>query len=337
MPSDVWTNVFDAMETRKDGLMASAACKTLNEAWYRSRHWSPKNTDFLHLLQDITNENLPDTIRMFEKINWNVQFLVITLAIFPKIFAKKILRNLKNTKKIYITFANRTCVDLTVVVKNLPPSVTILHMHAYQGWSISDKTSFPKTLEELRMDRRDFSNSGHQKHLEGNLRNLVIVQCSAGHVLKTCCLKPLQKLEQLWLTSTNEFGSVDLPLKTFPVLKRIGLANATCSILFGGSELHVLGFATKKNIQSMAQKPWEELLHYVQFEPQGDKNVHMFENDEEDLEHIMPLQGQSMFINEWKTHLRIFLSDDRSSVKIVGDDIRKKKVLFRLKGTVLSF
>ena len=325
LPPEIWTNVFDAMGRRQDGINASMACKTFNKAWYDSIHWSPKNTDFLHLLPDITNENLPDTIRMFEKINWNVQFLVITLAIFPKIFAKKILRNLKNTKKIFITFANRKCVDLTVVVKNLPPSVTILHILAYQGWSIDDKTSFPKTLEELRMDRRDFSNSGHQKHLEGNLRDLVIAQCSAGHVLKTCCLKPLQKLEYLWLTSTNEFGSVDLPLKTFPVLKRIGLANATCSILFGGSELHVLGFATRKNIKAIAQKPWEELLDYVRFEPQGDKNVHLFQ---EELEYTMPLRGQSMFINEWKTHLRIFLNDDRSSVKIVGDDIRKKSYYY---------
>jgi hypothetical protein len=326
LPTEIWTNVFDVMKDREEGINASMACKTLNEAWYRSRHWSAKNPEVLYLLPDITNDNLQDTIRMFEKINWNVQYLIITLAIFPKIFAKRILRNLKNTKKIFITFANRACVDLTVVVKNLPPSVTILHILAYQGWSINDKTSFPNTLEELRMDRREFPKSGHQKHLEGNLRDLVIAECSAGHVLKTCCLKPLVKLEYLWLTSTNEFGSVDLPLNTFPVLKRIGLANATCSILFGGSELHVLGFATKKNIQSMAQKPWEELLDYVQFEPREDKNVHVFPENEE--EYTMPLVGQSMFINEWKTHLRIFLNVDRSSVRIIGDDIRKKRYYY---------
>jgi hypothetical protein len=314
LPPEIWANVFDAMGRRQDGINASMACKAMNQSWYQSRHWSSIN---LSLDIDITSENITDLIRMFEKTKWNVHtvFFVIEDGIFPKVFAKKILRNLKKTKILVITFKNSKCVDITAVVKMLPPTLESVSIDAKAGWTINDKIEFPNTLKRIRMTHRIFPNTGHQKPPEGmDLESLEILNSSPFYILKPCCLKSLEKLKHLWLVDTNPFWSVDLPMSKFPVLKSIYMENGSCSLLKDGSELHIIGFAKKPHVRCMARRPWDELLKYFDAEPRGDKNVHVM--DEEEYEYVMDFAGQSIFVNDWKTQIFVEINPDRSSIKI---------------------
>ena len=313
LPAEIWTNVFDAMESRKDGLMASAACKTLNEAWYRSRHWSPNNTKSFYF--KVTPERIPGMIRMFEKAKWNAHdvYFFVKEGVFPKIFAKKILKNLKNSNHIYMNFDISKCVDLTSVVKMLPSSLKSVSIDAEAGWIMENKVEFPNTLERIRMTNRIFKNTGHEKPQDGvNLKHLEILNSHPFYILKPCCLKSLDTLETLWLVDTNRYGSVDLSLSKFPVLKKIHMHNGSCSLLKDGSELHIIGFAKKHHVRCMARRPWDELLRYFDREPRGEKNVHYMDEDV----YAMDIDGQRVFVNDSWTPINVYVKSSSSSIVI---------------------
>jgi len=314
LPSELWRNVFNSMEDRGQGAALSQTCKVLNESWYQSKHWSPNNTKSFYF--KVTPERIPGMIRMFEKAKWNAQnvYFFVKEGVFPKIFSKKILKNLKNSNYIYMNFDISKCVDLTSVVKMLPSMLKSASIDAEAGWTINDKVEFPNTLERIRMTNRKFPNTGgHYKPPDGaNLKNLEILNSSPFYILKPCCLESLDKLETLWLVDTNRYGSVDLPLSKFPVLKKIHMHNGSCSLLKDGSELHIIGFAKKHHVRCMARRPWDELLRYFDREPRGEKNVHYMDEDV----YAMDIDGQGVFVNDSWTPINVYIDRDQSSISI---------------------
>jgi len=314
---DIWTNVFDAMESRDEGMDASMVSKELNEAWYQSKHWDSYYDDDLRSF-DMHSENMADLIRVFEKINWNIRRIrfYIQNEISPIKFTELILKHLKKSVEIDIMiFNNSECMDLTTVVENLPLSVRILRLHAEGGWMIDDETVFPSTLDDITMVRREFSESGHQKPLGGSVRSLCIARTSPFYVLKPCCLKIMENLEYLRLAGTNSFAPVDLPLEKFPALTRVSLLNSSCSLLKDGSELHILGMVRKKKHVSCVANDcsWETMLGVFDVEPRGEKDVHFMDEDD-DGEYFMEIDGQSVFVNYVGTPINVWI--DGSSVTI---------------------
>jgi hypothetical protein len=306
LPLDIWTNVFDAMGNVREGLESSKTCKTFNKAWYQSRHWSSETKNYLCF--KVTPERIPGIVRMFEKAKWNAQDVsfYIKEGIFPKQFAKKILKNLNNSTRISIHFEIYKCVDLTSVVKALPAKMKSLIIDAEAGWTMNDKIEFPNTLERIRMINRIFKNTGHEKPQDGvNLKYLEIINSHPFYIIKPCCLKSLDTLETLWLINTNRYGSVDLNLSKFPVLKKIHMHDGSCSLLKDGSELHIIGFAKKHHVRCMARRPWGELLKYFDREPRGDDADVHYMNDDDEGSYAMDIDGQSVFVNDFKTPIDV--------------------------------